>query len=375
MAQIDAFNGAEGDADAQKRALLSTIAAQGSAGQAQFTAQQAAAQQAASQAVQGAAQRSNVIGAPQGLTDQLAGSGAGVGAAYAADAGAGSGMLGAVTQAGQQANSNYMDQLRAAIPLSRQLSDAYQKDAEKQAEQKSWMDALTRNDAQQQHQWSVEDRNYETASRAQQHQWDLEDRAAALELQKAKLANATGSGDPLASIVKQLGGNSLAKTQLVSLVNQAITSASQRKASLTPPNNYGSADSLERQAGNRQPQSLSPEERQAVIDDVGGQLGLQPGVLTQFLGKASQPAVVKPQKMSKTLSPQMTRELRAKPGYGHYANIINQQVTALRTVPKGTKAPDLGTVRKEVAATMRTSQAYKSEPLLFELLIRDYLGG
>jgi hypothetical protein len=366
MAQIDSFQGAENSADAQKRALLSIIAQQGSAGQAAYKAQQDAAQATASQATQAAAGRAGLIDAPAAAVSQLTAAAAEPGATYGADAQAGARTLSSVTAAGQQANSNYMEQLKAAIPLSRQLSQAYQKDAEDAANRKLWDDTVARNDRNQQRQWDLEDRDYTRASRAEQHQWDLEDRAAAKAIAAAKAAKgASGTGNALADLIKSLGGETLAKTQLNALVNQRLADGS----SDVPGDKVMKGDEVAFKSG-RYPSHAAT--RDDVIRQIEDAQGVQPGALAALLA----PKATKPTKMSKTISPQMEQTLRNKSAYAEWADQIASDLdVASRTKPpKGERAPSAAAIKAHLAANLR-KELGKKQPLLTDLLIRDFLHG
>lgn len=108
--------------DAQKAALLSAIAQQGSQGQAAFQAEQARRQAAQQAAVAAVAQRANMSGgmgstAGQTYSKGLQGQAADLGSVYAQDAALSQKSFANSIAQTSAANAAYMDQARAAVPV------------------------------------------------------------------------------------------------------------------------------------------------------------------------------------------------------------------------------------------------------------------
>lgn len=129
-----AFNGAGASIDAQKMAMLQSIAQQGSAAQAQFQQQQDQNAQLRALALTAAQVRANGISAPVAATVKLQQGVQDLGNIYQNDA-----QMGATAAAAEQsrlttANGQYMDQIKAAIPIAEAASQARIREAQIKAD-------------------------------------------------------------------------------------------------------------------------------------------------------------------------------------------------------------------------------------------------
>jgi hypothetical protein len=230
-----------------------------------------------------------------------------------------------------------------------------------------WDDTVARNQAAEDRKWELEQRDAARADAKTKHQWDIEDRMYEVAARDAK-AKADGDTNPLKALVDKLGGQTLAKDQINALVEQRLKAGTDRKTFRT---SLGWGTHVT---------SSVPASRERVVEAVGKELGLDPGVLKTFLG-------TKTEKGTKTLSPQMVRTLRAKPGYAHYARLIQEDIDGLRNnvthetyvdpatgkTKSRTVKPDLATVKAQIKANLRSDEVYRREPMLIDLLIKDLL--
>lgn len=180
---LGAFQGAQGDADVQKRALLAAVAQRGQAGQAQFETQQKAAQEQRAAAVQGVAKDMGLHAPPPGLAGQLGATAGAPGAAYAEEAGRQQAAFGAgIGQIGA-ANSAYMDQVAAAVPVVESVTErdvarirAEVEAAKAQQAHEAEMRRLDLRAAEQDSQRAAEEHGW----RGEEHAWQMgENRTAA----------------------------------------------------------------------------------------------------------------------------------------------------------------------------------------------------
>lgn len=184
MPMTDAFGGAESSVDAQRKALLAAVAQQGKAGRLAYDEQVKAAEAARQEAVKAASSRAGAVSAPDALVKQLQQGSSELADRYTRDAAA------ATTAYDQEqarmtgANATYMDQVRAAIPLSRQVATARKQEAEAARQA-----ALA--DEQRRRQWEMEDRQSRLADAQRERGWSLEDRAYEESQRKAKDAGVT----------------------------------------------------------------------------------------------------------------------------------------------------------------------------------------
>jgi len=165
----DTFQGAEESADAQKRALLAAIAQQGSAAKDQFSAQAQAWGDRRNQAVAGAAERAGAIGAPADAVAQLQQSATSAAEPYAQDAWRAAQAQDAENTRMTTANSNYMDQLRSAIPIARSVASARIAEIQAEAADRAAQRASNRSGMS----FAAEDQAFQR----EKMQWDREDRA------------------------------------------------------------------------------------------------------------------------------------------------------------------------------------------------------
>jgi hypothetical protein len=353
MPAVDQFSGAQSSAEAQKRALLQAVAQQGSQGRAVYDQQQAAAQDARKQALKAAAGPSPT---PQAVATPTAspaynGGGSDASAAQAADNQFSSTMA--------AANGNYFDQVAAAIPLTDQLIQAFQKEQDTN----HWNDTITANQARddeaRRRQWELEDRNYQQASQAEKHKWDTEDRYYEVALRNAKAT----AVNPLARLVDSLGGSGLAKPQLAAAIKEAFTRA---QSSRPQKERVGGKLISETVPG----QKMDKKGKNAVLAQVTTDLGLPDGVLAQFLGKANPALPAKPTKAASKPSKAMVEDVRSKPIFHQSVDVALNNIRSSMEDDKRT----LSEARAFEINEIRSDPYMAAHPILRDLVIEAIRG-
>lgn len=187
--------GAEQQVDAQKAALLSAIAQQGTIGQQAYTAnaQAQGAQHTASNNDVNASVAPGVgLGVPTAVSQALSGMVGGVYGTYAHDNSMANQSYAAAQNATNNSNAAYMDQVKAGIPIVRSQTEgtlaqirADQEEKRQQREYEAQQRAYEEQQRQIAAQQDAEDRaaaiaqrNEEEAWAREQHGWDVEDRNA-----------------------------------------------------------------------------------------------------------------------------------------------------------------------------------------------------
>lgn len=308
--------------DDQKRALLAAVAQQGSAGAQAYQqyADSVASQRAA--AVAAAQQRSSLINAGPAATTDLAGTATATSDPYAKDAATGATAYANESGRLAQANSNYMEQLKAAIPLSA---------------------------------------NY------------AEGRIAAARSKK------DGADNPLAQFIAGLGGEGLAKPQILAVIQQALKeNGDQQVAQRTDqynrdwqgkPNGY--AIPLNALQNGVRADATGPDAGRKAINALETAQGIPTGALSAFLGKES-PDYVAPPK-APTAAAKNKAALDDVRKSAPYQSQFSQMTEAYRTFTdkKGKYKLSATQAKQKIAQTARALPIYKDNEDAIEQAIKD----
>lgn len=308
--------------DDQKRALLAAVAQQGSAGADAYKqyADSVAAQRAA--AVAAAQQRSSVINAGPAATSDLAGTATATADPYAKDAATGATAYANENGRLAQANSNYMEQLKAAIPLSANYAEGR------------------------------------------------------IEASKSKKA---GADNALAQFIAGLGGPDLAKPQILAVVQQALKdNGDQQVAQRTDqynrdwegkPNGY--AIPLGALQNGVRADATGPEAGKTALNAIETAQGIPLGALAAFLGKES-PDYVAPPK-APTAAARNKASLNEVRQSAPYQSQFSQMTEAYKTFTdkKGKYKMSATQAKQAIAKTARALPIYKDNQDAIEQAIKD----
>lgn len=348
MALVSGYN------DAQKAALLASIATQGSAGANAYATEQNAAQQTAQQAAAGAQQRSSLIGAPDALTSELAASGGDIANTYSRDAAGGANALAAFQSALKGGNAQYMAQIGDANALAKLITDAYQKQSEDTREFNT--DQARRDFVQ-----HASDREAEAAARKQaedwareQHGWDVENHQ--YELDKRNSA----ANDPFATI------SNGEKATLLAYARQYASGAHPGKMRKPGGKDYkvmGATVAHNPFGGKPGEKGRNKVTISDALDALNSDLGKPKGWVQAVLGKDSpdykgKAEKVDPQKLRQTKSYKANHAALA----AHYQKLIS-----------GKGHITVAAARAQLADAIRSDPKYPQHPNVYEQLIRDIL--
>jgi hypothetical protein len=372
----DGFATAQDEAEESKKRLLQGVAEAGTAGRTAYrNAQQAVATQRQS-AVQAAAGRAQQVAAPEAYLarqqatisrplHQIEGSIQAGGAQFDSDI------------ARQSADaSTYFDKVKAAVPIvqaqsqtavqsllanERQVSadrqagltEALQSrmDAERQRQFQAALQKMQREQADVTWQREQERMEFER----QMEQFDLE--GARLGLDKARTKSSEESDkSPLAQLVSQLGGQTLAKQQLAPIAQQAVQGATTGVGPSGRPYaaTTGSGGGIER----------SYVDHGAVTDGLGAQLGLNPGELGGLLGSLA-PGYQKPATAAETAKSSV-EAIKATPKFQSESREV---ANALASKPKGMTE---GAYKSLIKQQIRENSDYAKNRAIYEQVIKDF---
>jgi hypothetical protein len=374
--KIDAFATAGAEADKAKLALLQAVAESGTSGRNAYLAAESSIQQQKQSALGQAAGRANAIGAPDAFMsrqaetisrplDMLSGSLSAGRAQFDSDI------------ARQSADaSTYFDKVKAAVPIvqaqsqtavqsllanERQVSadrqagltEALQSrmDAERQRQFQAALQKMQREQADVTWQREQERMEFER----QMEQFDLE--GARLGLDKARTKSSEESDkSPLAQLVSQLGGQTLAKQQLAPIAQQAVQGATTGVGPSGRPYaaTTGSGGGIER----------SYVDHGAVTDGLGAQLGLNPGELGGLLGSLA-PGYQKPATAAETAKSSV-EAIKATPKFQSESREV---ANALASKPKGMTE---GAYKSLIKQQIRENSDYAKNRAIYEQVIKDF---
>jgi hypothetical protein len=303
--------------DDQKRALLAAVAQQGSAGADTYKQYADSVQAQRQSAVQAAQQRSSVINAGPAALQALQGSAVATSDPYAKDAATGATAYANENARLGTANSNYMDQVKAAIPMMAQVAQGK------------------------------------------------------IDLANAKEKAAHPEQDnPLYRLVQSLGGDSLAKSQLAPMLQGQIDKSTNDAFTSGPTSGWAGIFNILNQNKNAA-EANTTEGKSAIIDAAGKSIGLPPGVLQSYLGKQS-PDYAAPAKAT-PLSVQnkdARDKIRTNPSYTKiYSNISTEYANL--TAKSNKNRLSAAAAKQKIKSEARSDARYKKYQAIFDQAISD----